>query len=391
MTKGTILQILPSLTSGGIERGVVEVNNYLVKNGYKSLVLSSGGKMVYQVEQGGGKHITLNVATKNPFKMWKNINKIAKIIKDYDVDVVDVKSRAPAWSAYFACKKTHCPLVSSMHGNYSLSSFPFSFLKKLYNSSMVRGNYVMCVSNYVKDYAFENYKIFRDKFANNKVKIIHRGVDVNVFNPLLEAKERMIRLTQTMNLPDNKSIILLPGRLTEWKGQLYFMDVLAKVKNKNFICLIVGDSKGHEAYRDRLKEKIKQLKLEEYVKLENHVSDMTALYMLSDIVVSSSIRGEAFGRVVPEAQAMEKMVVGTAIGGSLETVIDGKTGWLVNPNDTDKFAEIIDMLLNMPLEEKIKMGKTARQHIVDNFTTEKMCEKTVELYEEAIKSNKIHQ
>ncbi len=391
MTKGTILQILPSLTSGGIERGVVEVNNYLVKNGYKSLVLSSGGKMVYQVEQGGGKHITLNVATKNPFKMWKNINKIAKIIKDYDVDVVDVKSRAPAWSAYFACKKTHCPLVSSMHGNYSLSSFPFSFLKKLYNSSMVRGNYVMCVSNYVKDYAFENYKIFRDKFANNKVKIIHRGVDVNVFNPLLEAKERMIRLTQTMNLPDNKSIILLPGRLTEWKGQLYFMDVLAKVKNKNFICLIVGDSKGHEAYRDRLKEKIKQLKLEEYVKLENHVSDMTALYMLSDIVVSSSIRGEAFGRVVPEAQAMEKMVVGTAIGGSLETVIDGKTGWLVNPNDTDKFAEIIDMLLNMPLEEKIKIGKTARQHIVDNFTTEKMCEKTVELYEEAIKSNKIHQ
>lgn len=386
MTKGTILQILPSLTSGGIERGVVEVNNYLVKNGYKSLVLSSGGKMVYQVEQGGGKHITLNVATKNPFKMWKNINKIAKIIKDYNVDVVDVKSRAPAWSAYFACKKVHCPLVSSMHGNYSLSSFPFSFLKKLYNSSMVRGNYVMCVSNYVKDYAFENYKIFRDKFANNKVKIIHRGVDVNVFNPLLEAKERMIRLTQTMNLPDNKSIILLPGRLTEWKGQLYFMDVLAKVKNKNFICLIVGDSKGHEAYRDRLKEKIKQLKLEEYVKLENHVSDMTALYMLSDIVVSSSIRGEAFGRVVPEAQAMEKMVVGTAIGGSLETVIDGKTGWLVNPNDTDKFAEIIDMLLNMPLEEKIKIGKTARQHIVDNFTTEKMCEKTVELYEEAIKN-----
>ena len=391
MTKGTILQILPSLTSGGIERGVIEVNNYLVKNGYKSLVLSSGGKMVYQVEQGGGKHITLNVATKNPFKMWKNINKIAKIIKDYDVDVVDVKSRAPAWSAYFACKKAHCQLVSSMHGNYSLSSFPFSFLKKLYNSSMVRGNYVMCVSNYVKDYAFENYKIFRDKFANNKVKIIHRGVDVNVFNPLLEAKERMIRLTQTMNLPDNKSIILLPGRLTEWKGQLYFMDVLAKVKNKNFICLIVGDSKGHEAYRDRLKEKIKQLKLEEYVKLENHVSDMAALYMLSDIVVSSSIRGEAFGRVVPEAQAMEKMVVGTAIGGSLETVIDGKTGWLVNPNNTDKFAEIIDMLLNMPLEEKIKMGKTARQHIVDNFTTEKMCEKTIELYEEAIKSNKIHQ
>ena len=388
MSKKTVLQILPSLTSGGIERGVVEMNNYLVKNGYNSIVLSSGGKMVYQIEQGGGKHITLNVATKNPFKIWNNISKIKKIIKQNNIDVVDVKSRAPAWSTYFACKRAKCPLITSIHGNYSISKFPISIFKKLYNSSMVKGDYIVCVSNYVKDYAFKNYKKFKEKYANNKVKIIHRGVDIKVFNPEIESKERIVRLINSMSLPNDKSIILLPGRLTEWKGQLYFMDVLAKLKHKDYLCLSVGDAKGHEKYRDRLKQKIRDLKLDGYVRLENHVLDMAALYMISDIVVSSSIRGEAFGRIVPEAQAMERMVIGTAIGGSLETVIDGKTGWLVKPEDKDKFAETIDMILDMPIEKRLEIGKKARKHIINDFTIDKMCEKTVDVYNEAINMKK---
>ena len=388
MSKKTVLQILPSLTSGGIERGVVEMNNYLVKNGYNSIVLSSGGKMVYQIEQGGGKHITLNVATKNPFKIWNNISKIKKIIKQNNIDVVDVKSRAPAWSTYFACKRAKCPLITSIHGNYSISKFPISIFKKLYNSSMVKGDYIVCVSNYVKDYAFKNYKKFKEKYANNKVKIIHRGVDIKVFNPEIESKERIVRLINSMSLPNDKSIILLPGRLTEWKGQLYFMDVLAKLKHKDYLCLIVGDAKGHEKYRDRLKQKIRDLKLDGYVRLENHVLDMAALYMISNIVVSSSIRGEAFGRIVPEAQAMERMVIGTAIGGSLETVIDGKTGWLVKPEDKDKFAETIDMILDMPIEKRLEIGKKARKHIINDFTIDKMCEKTVDVYNEAINMKK---
>ncbi len=384
--KKTIMQIIPSLTSGGIERGVVEVSNYLVKNGYNSIVLSSGGKMVYQVEQGGGKHITLNVATKNPFKIKSNIKKIEEIIKENNVDLVDVKSRAPAWSAYFACKNIKCPLVSSMHGKYSTGSFPFSSLKKLYNSSMTKGDYVMCVSNYIKDYGLENYKTFQDKYNSNKVKIIHRGVDMEVFNPDINSKERMIKMNSNLHLPDNKTIILLPGRLTKWKGQIYFMDVLAKLKNKDYLCLIVGDAKGHESYRDRLKDKIKENGLEGNVRLENHISDMTALYMLSDIIISSSTRGEAFGRIAPEGQAMEKIVVATAIGGSLETIIDGKTGWLVNPNDIDSFAKIIDNIIKMPTKDREKLGKKARQHIVDNFSLDKMCEKTIDLYNTAIKN-----
>ena len=380
------MQIIPSLMSGGIERGVVEINNYLVKNNYNSIVLSAGGRMVYQIQQVGGKHITMNVNTKNPFKIWRNIKKIKEVIKENNVDLVHVRSRAPAWSAYFACKALKCPLVSTIHGNYSTSSFPFSYFKKLYNSSMVRADWIICVSNYIKDYAFENYKIFRDKFAESKTKIIHRGVDVKLFNPNNVSQERIIALTNKMQLPDGKPVILLPGRLTEWKGQIYFLDVLAKMKNKNFICIILGDSKGHEAYRDKLKKKIVKMKLDGIVRLENNISDMPAVYMISDIVVSSSIRGEAFGRVVPEAQAMKRMVVATSIGGSLETIIDGKTGWLVNPKNTTKFAEILDSILDMSCEERLKRGEEAREHIINNYTVEKMCSKTVELYEEALKN-----
>lgn len=382
--KITILQIIPSLTSGGIERGVVEINNYLVKHNFNSIVLSAGGKMVYQIEQAGGKHITLNVATKNPLKIWRNIKKIKKIIKDNLVDLTHVRSRAPAWSAYFACKQAKCPLVSTIHGNYSLGHFPISWLKRIYNSSIAKADKIICVSNFIKNYAYDNYKIFRKKFNDGDVRIIHRGVDTDIFDPKNITQQRMVAMINKLQIPNDRTIILLPGRLTEWKGQLYFLDVLTKLKNKNYLCLIVGDSKDHGKYLEKLKKKIKKNNLNGLVKIENNVTDMSSLYTISDVVVSSSIRGEAFGRIVPEAQAMKRMVVATAIGGSLETIIDGKTGWLVDPQDTDKFAEIIDMILDMPTKERNKIGEIARQHIVNNYTTENMCAETVKLYKEIL-------
>ena len=382
MEKKTILQIIPSLVSGGIERGVTEINSYLVKNNFNSIVLSSGGKMTYQIKQNGGKSIELNVATKNPFKIWTNIKKIKQIIIDNKVDIVHVRSRAPAWSAYYACKLLNVPLISTIHGNYSMGSFPFKWFKRKYNSFIFKADWIICVSNYIKEYSFENYKSFREKFIENKTRIIPRGVDINLFDPNNVSQARIVGLTKSLQLPDDKSIILLPGRLTEWKGQLYFLDILEKIKNKDFVCLIVGDSKGHEKYKKRLEDKIIKLKLNNCVRLENNITDMSAAYMISDVVVSSSIRGEAFGRVVPEAQAMKRMVVATSIGGSLETIIDGKTGWLVDPKDKDKFAETIDMILDMSTEEILKRGEQARQHIVNNYTTDRMCLKTVELYDE---------
>ena len=386
--KKTILQIIPSLDSGGVERGVLDINYYLVKNGFNSIVLSSGGNLVSKIKENGGTFIQLkSINSKNPIQIYRNIKKIKDIIIQNKVDLVHVRSRAPAWSAYFACKKLNCQLVSTIHGNYGLKFFPFHFLKKLYNSSMCKADWIICVSNYIKDYAYNNYLEFKKKFIENKVRIIHRGVDTNIFNPDNVTRERIIYMISKMNIPNDIQIILLPGRFTEWKGQLYFLDVLKNVKNKNYLCIMIGDTKKHKKYVEKIKNKIKKLKLENNVRIEDNVFDITTLYFLSTIVVSSSLKGEPFGRIIPEGQAMKKIVISTSSGGSLETIIDKKTGWLVKKENIKEFANLIDIFLSMSNKEKKEIGELAREHILNNFTTESMCLKTIDFYKEILNIN----
>jgi glycosyltransferase involved in cell wall biosynthesis len=377
------------MNSGGIERCVVEMNSYITKNGYKSFVLSNGGKLLYQITQGGGKSLQLNVATKNPIKNFLNIFKIKNLIKQYEIDVVDVMSRAPAWSVYFACKLAKCPLVTSVHGNFSTGGIFTGFFKKLYNSSVMRGDRIICVSEYIKSYALDKYKIFRKNYFENKVAVIHRGVDVKQFNPENISQERVVSIINKLRLPDDKQIILLPGRFADWKGQLYFLDIISKIKNKNFVCLMTGSGLGRDNYKNKIKKKIKKLGIENLVRIEDAINDMAALYLVSNIVVSASIKGEAFGMVSTEAQAMERMLIATALGGSLETIIADKTkqtGWLIDVNDTERFARTIDEVLAMPLDERAKIGANARKNIVDNYTIEKMCDSTLRVYKEVTNS-----
>jgi glycosyltransferase involved in cell wall biosynthesis len=379
--KKNILQIIPNLNSGGVERCVVSINAYLVANGYKSFVLSNGGKLSYRITQSGGTHIQLNVATKNPIGIFLNIFKIRDIIEKYNIDLVDVTSRAPAWSAYFACKMAKCPLITTLHGNHSLGNLPFSFFKRLYNSSMVMGDHIICVSDYIKNYALENYKLFQEKYANKNFSIVHRGVDLEYFNPTKISQTKIVSMFQKLSLPDEKQILLLPGRYADWKGQLNFLKVLERVKSENYICLMVGATSGHNAYKNKIVEEIKKMGIEDKVTIRNAVEDMPTLYLMSSFVISSSIRGEAFGMVATEAQAMEKIIIATALGGSMETIIDGKTGWLVDVNDFDKFAAKIDYVLALSLKERSKIGAVARKHITDNFMIEKMCSETVAIYD----------
>jgi len=386
MTKKlTVLQVLPSMTSGGVERGVLEIHKALTDKGYESLVASSGGKMTYNIDYIGGKHITLPLKSKNIFTIWRNIKRLEKIIKKYNIDILHARSRAPAWSAYFACKKTGCKFVTTIHGNYSIGKGIYGKLKRKYNSVMAMGDRVIVISKYIKNYAEKNYKIFRKKVSEHKVDIIHRGVDIELFDPDKVKPHRIIKLQQKLNLPDDRKIIMLPGRLTSWKGQEYLIDALTKVKNKNYFCLIVGDEKGHKNYKKRLENKIIANKLRGFVSLETHISDMSAGYMFADIVISASTRGEAFGRVAIEGQAMKRTVIATAVGGSLETVIDGKTGWLVPVNNAEKFAETIDKVLNLSERQRILMGNRARKHIEENFSKKQMCEKIIKVYQKVLK------
>ncbi|NBX52357.1 MAG: glycosyltransferase [Proteobacteria bacterium] len=376
-----VLQIIPSLESGGVERGTIDIAKTLKSAGFRPIVMSRGGIMVYDLKEAKIEHVNLNVKSKNPFTIFKNINKIQKILEDNAVDIVHVRSRAPMWSAYFACKKTKTKLVSTIHGTYSLNFlfwqvFP---LKKLYNSMMLRADQIIVVSNYIKNYLLKYYK----GDFENKVDVIQRGVDLKYFNSEKISKNRVIDLIKNWNLPEDKKIILMPARFTSWKGHEFLIEALAKVKN-DFFCVMVGSDHGHKKFRKKLEQKIVRENLAEKIRIVGPCRDMQSAYNVSHFVVAPSVRPEAFGRISIEAQASCKIIIATKIGGALETIIDKETGYLVEPNDVNALADIIDFVLQMPKEQAEKMGLAGRKNIEKNFSNDLMCQKTLEVYQKLL-------
>lgn len=379
-----VMQILPSLQSGGVERGTVDIAKALKKENIRSLVLSAGGSLTHQLTESEIRHITLPVNSKNPFTIFSNIDKIANIIKEYKVSVVHVRSRAPMWSAYFACKKTNTKLVSTVHGTYSLNLGIFKHFspKVLYNSIMLKADSIIVVSNFIKEYLMTNYHKKNQPFPEEtlkKISIIERGVDLDYFNSNNVSKSRIVNLVQKWNLPEDRKIIMLPARFTEWKGHEFLIEALTKVKSE-FCCILVGSDHGHNQFRERIESKIIESKLDGKVKMVGLCQDMPAAYAISNVVISSSIRPEAFGRISIETQSFGKIIIATKIGGSLETIIDEKTGFLVFPGDSEKLAELIDKVLNLSESEATQIGKAARENVEENFSCKKMCEKTIEVY-----------
>ncbi len=379
--KMVVMQILPALESGGVERGTIDVAKALKADGFTPIVVSRGGIMVYQLKEAKIDHIELDVASKNPIKIFSNIGKIKKLIEEYSVDIVHVRSRAPMWSAYYACKKTGAKLISTVHGTYSLKFlFWKSFiLKRLYNSVMLRADRVIVVSEFIKNYLVENYQSAISNLSPDKIKVIQRGADLEYFNLAKVSKNRIIDLSKKWNLPDDKKIILMPARFTEWKGHEFLIESLSKVKN-NFLCLMVGSDHGHKIFRKKIEQKIINLDLQGRVKIAGVSKDMPVLYAISHLVICPSVRPEAFGRIAIEAQAMQRPIISTKIGGSLETVRDGETGFLVEVGDVSKMAELIDSVLSISDERAAEIGAAGRANVKDNFSNEKMCGDTLALY-----------
>lgn len=379
-----ILQILPSLENGGVERGVIDIAKHLKKNGATPIVASAGGVLCYELQEEKILHLKFNLNSKNPWVLFKNYQKIINLIKEHKVDIVHVRSRAPMWSAYYACKKTKTKLVSTVHGFYSLKflCWPIFSLKKKYNSIMLKPDKIIAVSNCIKDYILENY----NPNLASEITIIQRGADLNYFNPEKVSKNRIIDLITKWNLPEDKKIILMPARITSWKGHDFLLDALLQVKN-DFFCVVVGSAHGHEKFRDKLEYKIIEKNLAGKVCLVGICKDMSVAYQLAHFVVAPSVRPEAFGRVAIEAQASAKPIVATNIGGSLETVINNQTGFLVEPNNVSQLATIIDQLLEMPKEEIDKIGNAGRLHIQQNFSNQLMCDKTWQFYQEYLATN----
>ena len=374
-----VLYIIPEMTSGGVEVTMLE----LAKKNFEEqkinmFLLTSGGNMLLKLKSYGVKCITeLNVKTKNPFIIKSNIKKIEKIILENNIDIVQVESRAPAWSCYYACKHLNVPMISTINGLYNSSNF----FKRFYNSAIFKANPIIVVSNYTKEYILKYYKKYiYTKKSRKDVEIIYRTIDTNIYNTDNVSVNRILELQKKLNIQEDKKIITLPARFSKQKGQDYFLKVLKYLDRNDYVCLLVGDIKKKPKYVKYIEKLIYKYDLQRNVKIFNTISDMPALYKISNIVISSSIKPESFGRVAIETQSMKKIFIGTNIGGTLETVINDETGFLAPYNDIKGFAEILNKVMDLNEDEQSKITEKARKSVEDNFTIDKMYNSLVNIY-----------
>jgi glycosyltransferase involved in cell wall biosynthesis len=368
-----VLQVLPRLVAGGVERGTVEVAAALVAAGWKAVVASEGGPMVHEVERAGALHVELPLASKNPVTMRRNVERLAQLVRRERIDILHARSRAPAWSALGAARRTGCHFVTTFHNAYGDETW----LKRRYNAVMAQGERVIAISRFVAEHAMRVYGV-----PAEKLRIIERGVDFGRFDPERVSAERVIRLAREWQLPDGLQVVMLPGRLTRWKGQLVLVEALARLGRRDLRCVLVGTGDGR--YRQQLIETIARRGLGGLFQMIEDCRDIPAAYMLADVVVSASTRPEGFGRVIAEALAMGRPVIATDHGGAREIVLDGETGWLVPPNDPDALAAAIAGALALSPAERMSLAQRAIAHMRAHFTTQAMTDRTLAVYEEIL-------
>lgn len=374
--KIVVLQVLPELGQGGVELGTIEIASELQKRGIENYVASEGGRMEYNLERIKVKHFTLPLKTKNIFKMYLNSLRLARIIKKYGITIVHARSRAPAWSAYWAAKRCGVHFVTTFHGTYGLGPWG---IKKFYNKIMTYGERVIAISNHIKQHILKNYKT-----DESKIRLIHRCVNMENFNVETTSAERMIKYLEDNNIPEDKPIVTLIGRLTNWKGQKLLIEALHLIDNEDFFCVIIGDDQGRKKYSSELRKMIAHYNMTDRFLFIRNVKDIPAAMMVSDVVLSTSIEPEAFGRIAIEGQAMGRVVVASNIGGSVETVIDGVTGRLYESTSAKALAEAIEWALHLSTEEREKIGAAGIKNVKEHFTKQIMCDKTIEVYKELI-------
>ncbi len=377
--KPIVLQVLPELQHGGVEWGTIQVAEALQQNGYTNFVASAGGRLEYELDKMKVKHFKLPLKTKNPIKLYLNSLKLEKIIKENGINIVHARSRAPAWSAYWAAKRAGVKYMTTFHGTYGLGP---KGIKKVYNKVMTFGQLVIAISTHIKNHMLQHYNV-----DESKMRLIHRCVDVEKFAPKSVSQERIIRTIKENNLPEDRPIISLVGRITRWKGQHILVEAMSMLKNKDAYALIVGSDQGRVKYTEELKATAKKLGVENRIKFIGESFDIPALLMVSDVVLSTAIEPEAFGRAAIEGQAMGKIVLASNIGGSLENLVDGVSGRLFKSNDAKSLAEAMDWALSLPAEEKKKFSEAAIKNVHDNFTKQIMCDKTIAVYNELLKMN----
>ena len=373
-----VLQVIPKLGYGGAETGCYDLAHYLPENNCKSFIVTSGGELLKYVDKKKVKLIRLPVHSKNPLLMILNSVILICIILIFNISIVHARSRAPAWSCLLATKITGRKFVTTFHGTYN---FKGKF-KKFYNSVMVRSNLIIAGSNFIFSHIKENYSEFID--IKKKLLVIFRGINVDYFDPSTKLENEEKKLLQKWDIKDNKKIILLPGRLTGWKGHELFLEsinlVNIKLGYEAFNVVILGNDQGRNLYKKKLIGLTEKYRMTNQVKFIDHCDDMALAYKISDIIISASIEPEAFGRVAVEAQSMQKLIIASNIGGSNETIDDEKTGLLFESGDPKSLCDKIIQGFTMDESSLKIMGNEGRKNIMKKFNVEKMCFSTYSEY-----------
>ena len=377
-----VLQVIPKLGYGGAETGCYDLAHYLPENNCSSYIVTSGGELLKFIDRKKVKVIKLPVHSKNPFLMLFNSIALIFIILLNNISIVHARSRAPAWSCLLATKITRRKFVTTFHGTYNFKNS----IKKFYNSVMVRSDLIIAGSNFIFSHINQNYPKYLD--LKKKFLVIFRGINVDYFDSSTTLDTEENRLISDWEVNKNKKIILMPGRLTAWKGQETFIEALNLVNKKlgydSFNAVILGSDQGRDIYTKKIKRLAEQYRLTSQLKFIEHCKNMPLAYKISDIVVSASVEPEAFGRVAVEAQSMEKPIIASDIGGSNETIVDNVTGFLFQSGNAEALSEKIVEALQLDESRLKSIGIEGRKNIIKKFNVEKMCFSTYSEYKKLL-------
>jgi glycosyltransferase involved in cell wall biosynthesis len=381
-SKLKVLQVIPRLGYGGAETGCYDLAHYIAENNCTSYIVTSGGELLKFIDKKKVKLIKLPVHTKNPILMLFNSLALILIILFRNISIVHARSRAPAWSCLFATKVTRRKFVTTFHGTYNFKNS----IKKFYNSVMVRSNLIIAGSNFIFSHIKDNYS----KYLNVKKKflVIFRGINVDYFDPSTTLDNDEDNLLKDWGVGRDKKLILMPGRLTSWKGQEVFIEALNLVSkqlgHQSFYAVILGSDQGRDVYTKKIKRLAEQYRLIPQLKFVKHCKNMALAYKVSSLVVSASVEPEAFGRVVIESQSMEKPIIASDIGGSNETIVNNISGFLFESGNAESLSKKLIEVLNLD-ESRLKlMGIEGRKNVIKKFNVEKMCFSTYSEYKKLL-------
>ena len=378
-----VLQVIPRLGYGGAETGCYDIAHYLPEKNCKSYIITSGGPLIKYIKKEKVKIFRLPVQSKNPALMIFNSFVITLIVLIYNINIVHARSRAPAWSCYWSCFFTRRKFVTTFHGTYNYSNS----YKKFYNSIMVKSNLIIGGSNFIFEHINANYSEYLD--PKNKLMVIFRGINLEYYNPDNISENKINKLKKLWKVRDDRIKILLPGRLTNWKGQEKFIEALniliEDYNTDNFQAFILGSVQGRNVYSKKLRDLVQRYNLNQKIFFIEHCNEMPTAYSIVDIVVSSSIEPEAFGRIAVEAQAMRKPIVASNLGGSKETILDKKSGYLYNFNDPRELAKTLNSIMHLEKDTLNLIGNEGRKNVTRKFDVEKMCQTTFTEYKKLLK------